>query len=100
MLIRRRARLAGPADVQAAIERPNGSPAGPLPEAGDPVVPVPPNAIRSARNSEVLSGAKSDAGDAAVIAGCLRLRQHPRVAGAGAVFASALTGKTTTQVAP
>ena len=45
-------------------------------EAGHPVVPVKPNAIKTWREGEVLSGAKSDAGDAAVIAEYLRLRAH------------------------
>ena len=45
-------------------------------EAGHPVVPVKPNAIKAWRDGEVLSGAKSDAGDAAVIAEYLRLRAH------------------------
>ena len=45
-------------------------------EAGYPVVPVSPNAIKTWRDGEVLSGAKSDAGDAAVIAEYLRLRAH------------------------
>jgi transposase len=45
-------------------------------EAGHPVVPVSPNAIKTWRDGEVLSGAKSDAGDAEVIAEYLRLRQH------------------------
>jgi transposase len=40
------------------------------------VVPVKPNAIKTWRDGEVLSGAKSDAGDAAVIAEYLRLRAH------------------------
>jgi transposase len=45
-------------------------------EAGHPVVPGKPNAIKAWRDGEVLSGAKSDAGDAAVIAEYLRLRAH------------------------
>jgi transposase len=45
-------------------------------EAGYPVVPVKPNAIKTWRDGEVLSGAKSDAGDAVVIAEYLRLRAH------------------------
>jgi hypothetical protein len=45
-------------------------------EAGHPVLPVKPNAIKTWREGEVLSGAKSDAGDAAVIAEYLRLRAH------------------------
>jgi transposase len=40
------------------------------------VVPVKPNAIKTWRDGEVLSGAKSDAGDAVVIAEYLRLRAH------------------------
>ena len=75
-LIRRLARFGDPAGMQVAIERPNGRLADLLLEAGHPVVPVKPNAIKAWRDGEVLSGAKSDAGDAAVIAEYLRLRQH------------------------
>jgi transposase len=75
-LIRRLARFGDPAGMQVAIERPNGRLVDLLLEAGHPVVPVKPNAIKAWRDGEVLSGAKSDAGDAAVIAGYLRLRQH------------------------
>ncbi len=56
------ARLGDPAGIPIAIERPNGRLAGVLLEAGHPVVPVSPNAIRTWRDGEVLSGAKSDAG--------------------------------------
>jgi transposase len=76
MLIRRLAKLADAGDVQVGIERPNGRLVDLLLEAGHPVVPVSPNAIKTWRDGEVLSGAKSDAGDAAVIAEYLRLRQH------------------------
>jgi len=76
MLIRRLGNLAEPGDVQVGIERPNGRLVDLLLEAGHPVVPVSPNAIKTWRDGEVLSGAKSDAGDAAVIAEYLRLRQH------------------------
>jgi transposase len=75
-LIRRLARYGTPAAIPVAIERPNGRLAGLLLEAGHPVVPVSPNAIKTWREGEVLSGAKSDAGDAAVIAEYLRLRCH------------------------
>jgi transposase len=75
-LIRRLARYGAPGDMPAAIERPNGRLVDLLLEAGHPVVPVSPNAIKTWREGEVLSGAKSDAGDAAVIAEYLRLRQH------------------------
>ena len=76
MLIRRLAKHADPADVQVGIERPTGRLVDLLLEAGHPVVPVSPNAIKAWRDGEVLSGAKSDAGDAAVIAEYVRLRQH------------------------
>jgi transposase len=75
-LIAALARLGDPAGIPIAIERPNGRLVDVLLEAGHPVVPVSPNAIKTWRDGEVLSGAKSDAGDAAVIAEYLRLRQH------------------------
>ena len=76
-LLRRLARLAGdPAEVAVGIERPDGRLVDVLLEAGYPVVPVSPNAIKTWRDGEVLSGAKSDAGDAAVIAEYVRLRAH------------------------
>lgn len=76
LLIRRLARHGDPADVQVGIERPNGRLVDLLLEAGHPVVPVSPNAIKTWREGEVVSGAKSDAGDALVIAEYLRLRHH------------------------
>ena len=75
-LIRRLSRYGDPGDVPVAIERPDGRLVDLLLEAGHPVVPVKPNAIKTWRDGEVLSGAKSDAGDAAVIAEYLRLRAH------------------------
>jgi len=74
--VRRLARYGDPAGLPVAIERPSGRLVDLLLEAGHPVVPVSPNAIKTWREGEVLSGAKSDAGDAAVIAGYLRLRYH------------------------
>jgi transposase len=79
-LVRRLARYGDPADVQIGIERPNGRLVDLLLEAGHPVIPVSPNAIKTWREGEVISGAKSDAGDAMVIAEYLRLRHrrlHP-----------------------
>ncbi|MBA2694823.1 MAG: IS110 family transposase, partial [Actinobacteria bacterium] len=75
-LIRRLGRLGERADVSVGIERPDGRLVDALLEAGHPVVPVSPNAIKAWRDGEVISGAKSDAGDALVIAEYLRLRQH------------------------
>jgi transposase len=74
LLIRRLACFGSPGEVPVAIERPDGRLADLLLEAGHPVVPVKPNAIKTWRDGEVLPGAKSDAGDAAVIAEYLRLR--------------------------
>jgi transposase len=75
-LIARLARLGAAEEIPVGIERPNGRLVDLLLEAGHPVVPVSPNAIKTWRDGEVLSGAKSDAGDAAVIAEYLRLRAH------------------------
>lgn len=75
-LIARLARFGEPERIPVGIERPNGRLVDLLLEAGHPVVPVSPNAIKTWREGEVLSGAKSDAGDAAVIAEYLRLRAH------------------------
>jgi transposase len=76
LLVRRLARYGQAGVMPVAIERPDGRLVDLLLEAGHPVVPVSPNAIRTWRDGEVLSGAKSDAGDAAVIAEYLRLRAH------------------------
>src|SRR6266545_761664 len=75
-LVSRLGRLGDPAGLPVAIERPDGRLVDRLLEAGHPVVPVQSNAIKAWRDAEVLSGAKSDPGDAAVIAEYLRLRQH------------------------
>ena len=75
-LITRLRHTGTPAELPVAIERPDGRLVDRLLEAGHPVVPVSPNAIKAWRAGEVLSGAKSDAGDAQVIADYLRLRHH------------------------
>ena len=75
-LIARLARHGDPSELPVAIERPDGRLVDRLLEAGHPVFPVKSNAIKAWRESEVLSGAKSDAGDAEVIADYLRLRHH------------------------
>jgi hypothetical protein len=60
-LLSRLGRLAGdPMQVTVALERPDGRLVDALLEAGHPVVPVSPNAIKTWRDGEVLSGAKSD----------------------------------------
>lgn len=75
-LTRRLGKLGEPELMPIGIERPDGRLVDVLLEAGHPVVPVKPNAIKAWRDAEVLSGAKSDAADAQVIAEYLRLRQH------------------------
>lgn len=75
-LIRRLARHGDPADLPIAIERPDGRLVDRLLDAGHPVVPVKTTAIKAWREAEVGSGAKSDPGDARVIADYLRLRRH------------------------
>jgi transposase len=75
-LLRRLARLGYPDAMPVAIERPDGHLVDVLLEAGHPVVPVKPNAIKTWRDGEVLSGVKSDDGDAEVIAECPRPRHH------------------------
>jgi transposase len=75
-LIARLGKLGEVEQVPVAIERPDGRLVDALLEAGHPVLPVKPNAIKTWRESEVLSGAKSDPGDAHVIADYLRVRFH------------------------
>jgi transposase len=72
--------LGTPAEMLVAIERPDGRLVDRLLEAGFAVVPVSGRAIKAWRESEVASGAKSDPGDAEVIAEYLRLRlRHLKV---------------------
>jgi transposase len=75
-LVRRLARHGDPGLSPVAIERPDGRLVDRLLEAGHPVVPVRTTAIKAWREAEIGSGAKSDPGDARVIAEYLRLRQH------------------------
>jgi transposase len=75
-LAARLGKLGVPGQMPVAIERPDGRLVDTLLEAGHPVLPVKPNAIKTWRESEVLSGAKSDPGDAHVIADYLRVRFH------------------------
>ena len=74
-LISRLAHHPEPGSLPVAIERPDGRLVDRLLEAGHPVVPVKTTAIKAWREAEVGSGAKSDPGDARVIADYLRLRE-------------------------
>lgn len=75
-LAARLGKLGAPERMPVAIERPDGRLVDALLETGHPVLPVKPHAIKTWRESEVPSGAKSDPGDAAVIADYLRVRFH------------------------
>jgi len=75
-LVKKLAGLGPAGEIPVAIERPDGRLVDVLLEAGHPVVAVHPNAIKAWREAEVTSGAKSDPGDAEVIAEYLRLRQR------------------------
>jgi transposase len=75
-LKRRLARFGAPADLPVAIERPSGLLVDALAEAGHPVVPIHPNAVKAARPRYRASGAKSDGGDAYLLADLLRTDGH------------------------
>ncbi len=75
-LRRRLARLAAPAELPVAIERPSGLLVDTLLEAGHPVIPIHPNAVKAARPRYRMSGAKSDSGDAHLLADLLRTDGH------------------------
>ena len=75
-LCRRLAGLAPAAEVPVAIERPSGLLVDTLIEAGHPVVPIHPNAVKAARPRYCSSGAKSDGADAHLLADLLRTDGH------------------------
>lgn len=75
-LIARLGRLGDPAEVLVAIERPDGIVVDRLLEAGHPVVPLKPAAVGAYRHAIQPSRAKSDPGDAWVIAEYARLTHH------------------------
>jgi hypothetical protein len=62
--------------ITVAIERPDGRLVDTQMEAGNPVVPVNPNAIKTWREAGTGSSPKPDAGAAQVIADYLRCRAH------------------------
>lgn len=57
-----------PSDLPIAIERPSGLLVDALVEAGHPVVPIDPNAVKASRPRYRASGAKNDSGDARLLA--------------------------------
>ncbi len=70
------ARLRRYPDLRLAIERPEGLLVDTLVDAGIRVIPVHPNKLRAARERYSSSGAKSDPGDAYMLADLLRTDGH------------------------
>jgi transposase len=75
-LLARLKRLAEPADLPVAIERPSGLVVETLLAAGHPVVPIHPNVVKACRPRYRAVGAKSDPGDAYLLADVLRTDGH------------------------
>ena len=72
----RLARFGPPAMLPLALERPSGLLVDTLLEAGHPVVPIHPNALKASRPRYTSTGAKSDAADAYIAADLLRTDGH------------------------
>lgn len=75
-LVRRLKRVAAPAELPIAIERPSGLLVDMLVEAGFPVVPIHPNALKATRARYAAAPGKSDPGDAYILADVLRTDGH------------------------
>jgi transposase len=75
-LLRRLARFGPPASLPVAIERPSGLVVDTLMEAGHPVVPIHPNALKASRPRYSAAGSKSDPGDAFILGDLLRTDGH------------------------
>lgn len=75
-LVRRLTRCGAPAELPIAIERPSGLLVDTLVEAGFPVVPIHPNALKASRPRYAAAPGKSDPGDAYILADLLRTDGH------------------------
>lgn len=75
-LLAQLARLAPPAELPVAMERPTGLLVDMLVAAGHPVVPIHPNVVKACRPRYRATGAKSDAADAYILADLLRTDGH------------------------
>lgn len=75
-LIQQLRRVADPADLPIAIERPSGLLIDTLVEAGFTVVPIHPNALKASRPRYSAAQGKSDPGDAFILADVLRTDGH------------------------
>lgn len=69
-------RIALPAELPVAIERPSGLVVDALIAAGHPVVPIHPNIVKACRPRYRAAGGKSDPGDAYMLADILRTDGH------------------------
>jgi len=75
-LLAKLTRIAPPEELPIAIERPSGLVVDTLVEAGHPVVPIHPNALKACRPRYRAAGGKSDPGDAYILADVLRTDGH------------------------
>jgi transposase len=75
-LLARLRRLAPPAELPVAIERPSGLLVETLVAARHPIVPIHPNAVKACRPRYRAAGGKSDPGDAYMLADILRTDGH------------------------
>src|SRR6202453_2471194 len=69
-------RVAPPAELPIAIERPSGLIVDALLAAGHPVIPIHPNAVKACRPRYRAGGGNSDPSDACMLAGILRTDAH------------------------
>lgn len=75
-LVRRLRRYGEPAELPVAVERPSGLLVDTLVEAGFVVVPIHPNVVKACRSRYSTVHAKSDPGDAYLLADILRTDGH------------------------
>lgn len=75
-LCRELTRLAPPAEIEIAIERPSGLLVDTLVDAGFVIVPIHPNMLKAARPRYSAAQGKTDLGDAFMLADLLRTDRH------------------------
>ena len=75
-LLAKSKRVAAPAELPVAIERPSGLLVETLLAAGHPIVPIHPNVVKACRPRHRAAGGKSDPGDAYMLADILRTDGH------------------------
>jgi transposase len=75
-LCRELGRLAPPAEIEIAIERPSGLLVDTLVDAGFVVVPIHPNMLKASRPRYSAAQGKTDLGDAFILADLLRTDRH------------------------